>query len=57
MKWFPVHYKTQESSDLDKKGSKESAAKDMLSPVKENEKETGSLHSEERAEVPHSGER
>ena len=52
-KWCPVRYKTQESSDLDKKGSKD----DMLSPVKENEKETGCLHSEERAEVPHSGER
>ena len=48
-KWCPVHYKNQKSSDLDKN--------DLLSPVKENEKETGSLHSEERAEVPHFGER
>ena len=47
--WCPVHYKNQKSSDLDKN--------ELLSPVKENEKETGSLHSEERAEVPHSGER
>ena len=52
-KWCPVHYKSQKSSDLDKNGSK----KEMFSPVKENEKETGSLHGEERAEVPHSGER